>query len=122
MAASMAHAAPSPAAGADAAFVKEVLAELWTLSADATKTDSLATQITGWLQHTDFAQIKASAEAAQTFLRSAERGGRGGVQAVRSKVSGRERHACRVAWRAAGVRVNTQCTAGRRRTHARTRS
>lgn len=69
----------------DAAFLKELEADLWALSADARKTDSLATHITSWLQHTDFAQIKQCAETALQRLRAGEREGRG-IEAAKSRV------------------------------------
>lgn len=69
----------------DAAFFEVLEADLRTLSAEARKTDSLATQITGWLQHTDFPQIKESAERAVLKLRAVAHEGRG-VEAVRTPV------------------------------------
>jgi len=62
----------------------EVLeADLRALSAEARRTDgNFATQITGWLQHTDYAQIKESAERAALKLRAIAQDG-GGLAAVR---------------------------------------
>lgn len=69
----------------DAAFFEVLENDLRALSAEARKTDSLATQITGWLQHTDFPQIKESAERAVLKLRAVAHEGRG-VEAVRTQV------------------------------------
>lgn len=69
----------------DAAFFEVLEVDLRALSAEARKTDSLATQITGWLQHTDFPQIKESAERAVLKLRAISHEGRG-VEAVRTQV------------------------------------
>lgn len=65
------------------AFFELLEADLRALSAEARKTDSLATQITGWLQHTDFPQIKEGAERAVLVLRTIVQEG-GGVAAVRN--------------------------------------
>lgn len=73
----------------DAAFYEVLENDLRALSAEARKTDSLATQITGWLQHTDYPQIKESAERAVLKLRAVAHEGRG-VEAVRTPV----RRAC----------------------------
>lgn len=70
---------------ADAAFYEVLEADLRALSSEARKTDSIATQITGWLQHTDFPQIKECAERALLRLRAIAQEGRG-VEAVRTKV------------------------------------
>ncbi|WIA43332.1 hypothetical protein OEZ86_009826 [Tetradesmus obliquus] len=69
---------------ADAAFYEVLEADLRALSSEARKTDSIATQITGWLQHTDFPQIKECAERALLRLRAIAQEGRG-VEAVRTK-------------------------------------
>ena len=69
----------------DAAFFEVLEVDLRALSAEARKTDSLATQITGWLQHTDFPQIKECAERAVLKLRAVAHEGRG-VEAVRTPV------------------------------------
>lgn len=69
----------------NAAFFEVLEADLRALSAEARKTDSLATQITGWLQHTDFPQIKESAERAVLKLRAVAHEGRG-LEAVRTQV------------------------------------
>lgn len=69
----------------DAAFYEVLENDLRALSAEARKTDSLATQITGWLQHTDYPQIKESAERAVLKLRAVAHEGRG-VEAVRTPV------------------------------------
>lgn len=75
----------------DQAIFEVLESDLRALSAEARKTDSnLATQITGWLQHTDYAQIKDSAERAVLKLRAISQDG-GGLAAVReSKVRGGE--------------------------------
>lgn len=78
----------------DAAFYEVLENDLRALSAEARKTDSLATQITGWLQHTDFPQIKESAERAVLKLRAVAHEGRG-VEAVRTPV-GELNSSCRV--------------------------
>lgn len=70
----------------DAAFFEVLEADLRALSSEARKTDSLATQITGWLQHTDFPQIKDCAERALLRLRAIAQEGKG-IEAVRTKVS-----------------------------------
>lgn len=69
----------------DQTFFEVLENDLRALSAEARKTDSLATQITGWLQHTDFPQIKESAERAVLKLRAVAHEGRG-VEAVRTQV------------------------------------
>lgn len=69
----------------DAAFFEVLEADLRALCSEARRTDSLATQITGWLQHTDFPQIKDCAERALLKLRSVAQE-RGGVEALRAKV------------------------------------
>jgi hypothetical protein len=69
----------------DAAFYEVLENDLRALSSEARKTDSLATQITGWLQHTDYPQIKESAERAVLKLRAVAHEGRG-VEAVRTPV------------------------------------
>jgi hypothetical protein len=63
----------------------EVLeADLRALSAEARRTDgNFATQITGWLQHTDYGQIKDAAERGVLKLRAIGQDG-GGVAAVRA--------------------------------------
>lgn len=57
--------------------------DLRALSSEARRSDSLATQISGWLSHTDFAQIKDAAERGALKLRSlaSERRGLEGVRA-----------------------------------------
>ena len=74
------HHAPGAAAAADAALFEAIEADLRGLSAEARRADGggLATQITGWLQHTDYGQIKDSAERAALRLREIARGGGGG--------------------------------------------
>lgn len=92
-----AHVAPrataAPGSAAEAALLFESLeADLRGLSAEARRTDgSLATQITGWLQHTDYGQIKESAETAALKLREVARGG-GGAAALRG---GADKHVLR---------------------------
>jgi hypothetical protein len=78
----------------DAAFYEVLENDLRALSAEARKTDSLATQITGWLQHTDFPQIKESAERAVLKLRAVAHEGRG-VEAVRTPVGDLNSNMCR---------------------------
>lgn len=73
------------ASASDAAFYEVLEADLRALSSEARKSDSLATQITGWLQHTDFPQIKECAERALLKLRAIAQEGKG-IEAVRSKV------------------------------------
>jgi hypothetical protein len=73
---------------ADAAFYEVLEADLRALSSETRKTDSIATQITGWLQHTDYQQIKECAERALLRLRAIAQEGRG-VEAVRTKVAAR---------------------------------
>lgn len=70
----------------DATFFEVLEADLRSLSSEARKTDSLATQITGWLQHTDFPLIKECAERALLRLRAISQEGKG-IEAVRTKVS-----------------------------------
>jgi hypothetical protein len=67
----------------EAALLEVLEADLRMLSAEARRTDgNFATQITGWLQHTDYGQIKESAERAVLRLRAIGQDG-GGVPAVR---------------------------------------
>eukprot|EP00878_Enallax_costatus_P040991 GHUV01047421.1.p1 GENE.GHUV01047421.1~~GHUV01047421.1.p1 ORF type:complete len:121 (+),score=25.71 GHUV01047421.1:332-694(+) len=68
----------------DAAFYEVLEADLRSLSSEARKTDSIATQITGWLQHTDFPLIKECAERALLRLRAISQEGKG-IEAVRTK-------------------------------------
>jgi hypothetical protein len=74
-------------AGDQRALFEVLEADLRALSAEARRTDgNLATQITGWLQHTDYSQIKESAERGVLALRAIAQDG-GGLAAVReSKV------------------------------------
>jgi hypothetical protein len=68
---------------AERAMLEVLESDLRALSAEARRTDgNLATQITGWLQHTDYAQIKESAERAVLKLRAVAQDG-GGLAAVR---------------------------------------
>eukprot|EP00879_Flechtneria_rotunda_P006735 GHRR01007076.1.p1 GENE.GHRR01007076.1~~GHRR01007076.1.p1 ORF type:complete len:1255 (+),score=514.44 GHRR01007076.1:492-4256(+) len=67
-----------------ATFYDALESDLRALSSEARKTDSLATQITGWLQHTDFPQIKECAERALLNVRAAAQQQRG-IEAIRTK-------------------------------------
>jgi hypothetical protein len=66
-----------------ATFFEVLDADLRLLASEAKKTDSLATQITGWLSHTDFAAIKEAVERSSLALRAIAQDG-GGVAAVRA--------------------------------------
>jgi hypothetical protein len=77
------------ASPADQALFEVLEADLRGLSAEARRTDgNLATQITGWLQHTDYGQIKESAERAALRLRAIAQDG-GGLAALRETKVGR---------------------------------
>lgn len=70
-------------ASAEQAVFEVLEADLRAMSAEARRTDgNIATQITGWLQHTDYAQIKESSERAALKLRAIAQDG-GGLAAVR---------------------------------------
>ena len=71
-------------AGSDAAFFEVLEADLRALCAEARRTDSLATQITGWLQHTDFPQLRDAAERALLRLRAVAHEGQG-IQGLHSQ-------------------------------------
>ena len=71
------------AASADSTFFEVLDADLRLLASEAKKTDSLATQITGWLSHTDFAAIKEAVDRSSLALRAIAQDG-GGVAAVRA--------------------------------------
>ena len=68
---------------ADSTYFEVLDADLRLLASEAKKTDSLATQITGWLSHTDFAAIKEAVERSSLALRAIAKDG-GGVEAVRA--------------------------------------
>ena len=71
----------------DSTFFEVLEADLRALSAEASKTDSLATQISGWLSHTDYPQLKEASERAAMKLRTITPD-KSGIAAVRnSKVS-----------------------------------
>lgn len=99
--------AGSSAGAADLRSLFEVIeSDLRALSSEARRTDgNLATQITGWLQHTDYGQIKEVAERGALQLRAVAQDG-GGLAAVRdAKVRWRHpqqllllHHACGCRW------------------------
>jgi hypothetical protein len=69
----------------DTAILEVLEADLRSLCNEARKTDSLATQITGWLQHTNSPQIKESAERALVIVRATVQEGHG-IEGIKTKV------------------------------------
>eukprot|EP00775_Hariotina_reticulata_P011566 gene11566-11710_t len=68
----------------DTAILEVLEADLRSLCNEARKTDSLATQITGWLQHTNSPQIKDCAERALVIVRATAQEGRG-IEGIKTK-------------------------------------
>jgi hypothetical protein len=71
---------------ADTTFFDVLEADLRALCAESYRPDNLATQITGWLSHTDYPQLKEASERAAMKLRTIPQDKSGVVTVRNSKV------------------------------------